>query len=79
MSNWRTKSEPAKQHQDKDDDQQKADPAIDTMAKAISWTTAKPAESTQQKNDENDQKNGTYRHRKLLLGTGSAMTTYVLN
>jgi hypothetical protein len=49
------KSEPAKQYQDKDDKEQKADAAVQPVAESVSRATTKSTETAQQKYHENDQ------------------------
>jgi hypothetical protein len=55
MPKQQNRSKPAKQYENKNDEQQKADPAVHAVAKSISRATTKSAESAQQEDDENDQ------------------------
>ena len=49
------KSEAAKQYQDKNDEEKKADAAVQSVAESVSRATTKSTETTQQKNDQYDQ------------------------
>ena len=55
MQKWPMNSEPAKQYQDKDDKDQKADAAVQPVAESISGAPTKSAETAQQENDQYDQ------------------------
>jgi hypothetical protein len=48
-------SDPAEQHQNKDDEQQKANGTVQAVTEAIAGATSKSTKATQQEDDQNDQ------------------------
>jgi hypothetical protein len=55
-------SNPAEQNQDQKDDNHEAQSAAAVVAGAVEWTAAKPAETSKQDDDQNDEQNGADRH-----------------
>jgi hypothetical protein len=57
-----TASEASGENQNKQDDDQDANYAHSAMPEAVAVSTKAAAEAPEEKNDENDEKNGTERH-----------------